>query len=697
METLIAASFDGFLEGAWNIGKVLMGLGFVIFVHELGHFLVAKACGVQCDKFYVGFDVPIKIGPLKLPAAIFKFQWGETEYGVGTIPLGGYVKMLGQDDNPNQAEQEAARIRTVNEDGEEVLNPRSYPAKNVPQRMAIISAGVIMNLIFGILMAAAAYKIGTPITPASVGGVTYGSAAWQAGWESGYDLVGFSESDEDSFFYRFTWDLKYSVIGAGMEGSDAVPFRVVDRQRQKRSSKVVPVQISSDGKQRTVGITMAENSTVAAVATVLGDTSQDSGQAPAQGLLAGDEVIEVDGTPVSFDGYGPEESRQRLGWEVRDAFAMNPGEPLAVKVLRAGKEVALTVPAVAMRGPGFVLGIGPVTALQQNSRAAELGFQVGDVIEQINGSELTTVGAIALPQYLSELDGQDVTFGVRRGADGPSSFVEIEVPAYRSGVTHFSKVPNAVGCITSLGLAYTTNYIVTSSSNPTVQVGDELIATQYVKRENVTEAVDESLLELSSVSDYWTWFYIHADAQYDHRNVETKFVFERDGLDELIEHVPAWEAVDGRFHPSRGVLRLQPLQRVHQVDGLGEAMSQGWIRTKQDLQRVGQTLGWIADGTASVKDLGGPVMIMKVAKDEAAQSVTRLLLFLTMLSANLAILNFLPIPVLDGGHFVFLTIELITRKPVSERIQGSLSVMFLFLLLGFMLFIVFNDISRLFF
>ena len=90
-------------------------------------------------------------------------------------------------------------------------------------------------------------------------------------------------------------------------------------------------------------------------------------------------------------------------------------------------------------------------------------------------------------------------------------------------------------------------------------------------------------------------------------------------------------------------------------------------------------------------------MIIQVAQNEAAVDVTRLLLFLTMLSANLAILNFLPIPVLDGGHFVFLTIELITRKPVSERIQGSLSVLFLFLLLGFMLFIVSNDILRLWF
>ena len=83
-----------------SVFKAMFGLGFVIFVHELGHFLVAKMCGVKCEKFYVGFDVPIKIGPLKLPAALFRKQWGETEYGIGIIPLGGYVKMLGQDGNP---------------------------------------------------------------------------------------------------------------------------------------------------------------------------------------------------------------------------------------------------------------------------------------------------------------------------------------------------------------------------------------------------------------------------------------------------------------------------------------------------------------------------------------------------------------------------------------------------------------------
>ena len=81
----------------------------MIFVHELGHFLVAKACGVKCEKFYIGFD----IGGSKL----FKFQWGETEYGIGILPLGGYVKMLGQDDNPAQRGRGDASERKLAGDG----------------------------------------------------------------------------------------------------------------------------------------------------------------------------------------------------------------------------------------------------------------------------------------------------------------------------------------------------------------------------------------------------------------------------------------------------------------------------------------------------------------------------------------------------------------------------------------------------
>ncbi|MFM8707310.1 MAG: site-2 protease family protein, partial [Planctomycetia bacterium] len=149
----------------WVILQVALGLGFVIFVHELGHFLVAKACGVKCEKFFLGFDV----GGMKLAS----FTWGETEYGIGALPLGGYVKMLGQDDNPAAAAEEARRARALIESGDlpheptsdphPAWDPRSYPAQSVPERMAIISAGVIMNVIFAVLMASWAFGLGRQV------------------------------------------------------------------------------------------------------------------------------------------------------------------------------------------------------------------------------------------------------------------------------------------------------------------------------------------------------------------------------------------------------------------------------------------------------------------------------------------------------------------------------------------------------
>ena len=171
--------------------EVTIGLGLVIFVHELGHFTLAKMCGVRVDKFFLGFD----IGGLKL----FSFRWGETQYGIGILPLGGYVKMLGQEDNPAQLRKEMERARleaagsadaaatsqaaggAAGDSGtagdKPLFDPRSYLAKSVPQRMAIISAGVIMNLIFALVFAFVAFLIGVKETPTIVGTVMAGGAA----------------------------------------------------------------------------------------------------------------------------------------------------------------------------------------------------------------------------------------------------------------------------------------------------------------------------------------------------------------------------------------------------------------------------------------------------------------------------------------------------------------------------------------
>jgi regulator of sigma E protease len=96
----------------------LLTLGLVVIVHELGHFLFCKLFGIYVKTFSIG------IGPKFL-----RKRWGETEYVLSAIPFGGYVKMLGQDDmDPSQLSSEQI-----------AANPRSYSAKSVPQRMAIIS------------------------------------------------------------------------------------------------------------------------------------------------------------------------------------------------------------------------------------------------------------------------------------------------------------------------------------------------------------------------------------------------------------------------------------------------------------------------------------------------------------------------------------------------------------------------------
>ncbi len=96
-------------------------------------------------------------------------------------------------------------------------------------------------------------------------------------------------------------------------------------------------------------------------------------------------------------------------------------------------------------------------------------------------------------------------------------------------------------------------------------------------------------------------------------------------------------------------------------------------------------------------NLGGPISIAAVAGSEASEGISRLLMFLTFLSANLAVLNFLPIPVLDGGHMVFLAYEGVTGKPPNERVQVALTYLGLLLILTLMVWVLgldFGLISR---
>ena len=147
------------------------------------------------------------------------------------------------------------------------------------------------------------------------------------------------------------------------------------------------------------------------------------------------------------------------------------------------------------------------------------------------------------------------------------------------------------------------------------------------------------------------------------------------------------------FYPKRGI-NLMMLERFHAVDSWSAATAMGWAQVKYDMTRVVRTLRMLFTGKASVKNLGGPVTIFRVANNQAKDGWSKLLLFLCFISANLAILNVLPIPALDGGHLMFLSIEAVTRKPPSEYVQGIATMIGVLLLLGLMVFVIFNDVVR---
>ena len=120
------------IHSAWAF--VLL-LSILVFVHELGHFLVARACGVRVLKFSIGFGNPIGFGRWRLA-----WRRGGTDYVIAWFPLGGFVKMLGE--NPDETD-----------DPEVVSYPgESLPEKSTWQKLAIVFAGPVANLILPVIV-----------------------------------------------------------------------------------------------------------------------------------------------------------------------------------------------------------------------------------------------------------------------------------------------------------------------------------------------------------------------------------------------------------------------------------------------------------------------------------------------------------------------------------------------------------------
>ena len=686
----------------WGIAQVIIGLGFVIFVHELGHFLVAKACGVKCEKFYVGFDFfDIKIGDrVIIPRALLKWQWGETEYGVGIIPLGGYVKMLGQDDNPANMEEEIARSKVAGASDEDVyepsglvdrskMDPRSFLAKSVPQRMAIISAGVIFNILFAVLLGAIAFRSGVKYEPAMIGGVTAGGPAWEADMaESTVVRVGDQRFDEG---YNTFIHMAEAIIFDGSEEDAVLEIEYIPKgETASKIVEVTPRQIGTAVNLPRIGVTPMQTLTLADEDPTLEGRTANVADPP---FLGGDTIVQANGVKVDSMLDLQTELVKSYGKEIT-IIAERAIDPKAENPEM--ETVEITVRPDRMRTFGINCEWLPIAYIRAGSTAAEAGFEVGDEIVSIDGEEPGNLYALDLETIMHAQENSDepMVFVVNR--DGEEKTIELQATLPRRATLISEAEP--VG-IESLGLAIpvsnTVSYVAPDSpaDKAGIQKGDVITGTQAILTDEqksdskYSRAGRERLYKDGEINFSDTYSMIQQFPVGQEFNV----TYER-GDESKVATMNSVES-DEYYLTTLGV-HLTRYQEVYTAESWKEAFKLGANQTWVDLTKVFRFLGKLVRGRISAKNLGGPGTIFVVAQSEASQGTSRLLLFLVLLSANLAIINFLPIPVLDGGHMMFLAYEGLFRKPVTEKVQVLLTYVGFLALLALMAFVIWQDVGR---
>ena len=302
-------------------------LGILILVHEFGHFIVARMCGVGVERFSVGF------GPV-----LWRYRGKVTEYCLSAFPLGGYVKMMGDDENPLEGGKTG-----------EVDPAKAFNNKPLAARFLIVFAGPAMNFVLAAVIFALVFMIlGRPVAPAVVGRMTEGGPAAQAGLQPGDRVVAVDGHPVQYWdeVLRAIHDLHGETIQLTIRRGDA-PERKVGVTPAKTKARDL------FGDERDAWDIGARPFTAPVIGEVLAGYPAEKG-----GLKSGDVVVSIEGRPV------------RTWDELAEAIHERPKQATRLEVKRGTETLALSLTpnAVTERGADGKdvevgrIGIGPAAA-----------------------------------------------------------------------------------------------------------------------------------------------------------------------------------------------------------------------------------------------------------------------------------------------------------------------------------------------
>lgn len=734
----------------FNLALIVLGFTLLIFVHELGHFLAAKWAGIRTQQFAifmgpvlfswrkgVGFRagstrdaVRKRVG--KAPDELTDEELeahglGETEYSVRAVPVGGFVKMLGQDD---------ANPAAMSDD------PRSYNVAPVGKRMIVVSAGVVMNILLAMALFVVVFLVGVKFEAPVVGPVAVGSPADLApplnAELDGVKELGLQPGDlvthvDDRAVETFS-DL---TVAAAM----AKPG---ERLRVRVEREGVPEPLYFDLRPEPSELTgLLDIGVFPASSTTLLDRDPDGFLTAAlertkllvQGVRLGMRLVSAAGTPVStheqfedlVDASGGEpietvwreiDEHGRVLGDIRATIVPEPEyqnlvfrDPLYPEEFRKAVE------------PGL-LGLVPLTRIETvlPDGTARGILEPGDLVLRVD--HLPGPRRLQIQDRIQSRAGEFVDITVRRG----EKILTLEVPVSRRGMI-------GVG----LNYAYDLNAFAAPLEQLVVDQ-DRVVApaadTDPIDPDPDPDAADPDapadppapetrpssvaalhLLPASRLVEVGgrptaNWADIRAAlldataAAFADESAEPVRVPVRVELP-TIEH-PAEELVltlspeDVRALHELGWQSglpspfFEPLRTTLTAEGdVVRALGMGFDRTWNFIVNVYLTIDRLVRGSVGVEQLRGPVGIAHLGVQIADRGVMYIVFFLAMISVNLAVINFLPLPIVDGGLFLFLVYEKFTGRPPSIAFQNLATILGLALIGGVFLLTFYNDIVRL--